>query len=150
MALTNALWASDDDGTTWCPSLPPMPTGRSSPTVVNTRDPEYLVVAGGKGGVDVKNSLTRCVKVEVFANGQWFTVKSLTDEVGSGAVLNGYLYLHSTSKKIAYCSLQSLLNACRSKVEYTSDGKEILPHVWNRFVAPPGKIHRPLPDIFIK
>ena len=136
-ALTNALWVSEDDGITWQTSLPPMPTRRSSPTVVNTQDPEYLVVAGGEGGVVNGDWNTVTVKVEVFANGQWFTVQSLPNIVSGGAVLNGYLYLLTDHGFIIHCTLESLLHACRKKVEYTIDDEEILPQVWKRFVALP-------------
>ncbi len=44
---TNKLWTSPNGGLDWVESLPPMPTSRWSPSVVNTGTPECLIVAGG-------------------------------------------------------------------------------------------------------
>ena len=57
---SNKLWMYDDD--TWHCSLPPMPTCRDDPAVVNTGTPEYLVVAAGGNAAKV---------VDVLVGRQW-------------------------------------------------------------------------------
>lgn len=71
---TNKLFWSED-GKNWQPLLPPMPTKRFLPAVVNTRSPEYLVVAGGTRAVG-SNSLSTDV-VEVLKEGVWFALRPL-------------------------------------------------------------------------
>jgi hypothetical protein len=88
-----------DDGYSWNTSLPPMPTARWWPTVVNTGTPEYLLVAGGHP----------CGKVvEVFMEGQWWSLPSLPcpyyGYMNPATIHGGTLHICG-----AYCDLQSLL-----------------------------------------
>lgn len=46
--ITDKLWMLDA-GDNWCESLPPVLTARQASVAVNTRHPEYLIVAGGEG-----------------------------------------------------------------------------------------------------
>jgi hypothetical protein len=97
---TNKVWVSDD-GYSWNTSLPPMPTARRWPTVVNTGTPEYLLVAGGDP----------CEKVvEVFMEGQWWSLLSLSYNIlpyhdyTPATIHGGTLHICN-----AYCDLQALL-----------------------------------------
>ena len=50
----NELWTLSDDRTEWVhtDALPPMPTARWSPSVVNAGTPECLIIAGGTNRCD--------------------------------------------------------------------------------------------------
>ena len=103
--FTNKVWVSDD-GYSWNTSLPPMPTERAWPAVVNTGTPEYLIVAGG---------LT--TEVEVLMDGQWWTAESLPCRplYNCGHIIhNGNLYLQGFGCTIMYSNLQALLASCNS------------------------------------
>lgn len=68
------LWASDD-GMDWQQSLPPMQYRRICPAVLNTGDPEYLVVVGG-GRCGYAEDECHCDdKVEVLIEEQWWTLQ---------------------------------------------------------------------------
>jgi hypothetical protein len=102
---TNKVWVSDD-GYSWNTSLPPMPTARMWPTVVNTGTPEYLLVAGGHPSFLV---------VEVLMEGQWWSLPSLpyyqphSSYLISATIHGGTLHIGG-----AYCDLQSLLASCQT------------------------------------
>lgn len=69
---TNNLWSSST-GRSWFRSLPPMPTKRCWCTAVNTRIPEYLIVAGGRGEDDSDELNV----VEVLSENQWSVIQPL-------------------------------------------------------------------------
>ena len=62
---TNKVWVSDD-GSKWESSLPPLPTARKDPLVVNTGSPEYLIVIGA----EERN-------VDVLMGEQWMSAQPL-------------------------------------------------------------------------
>ena len=106
--ISNKLWVYDNDA--WHCSLPPMPTGRQGPVVVNTGAPEYLVVAGGYGhGNPVE-------VVEVLMEGQWVSCAPLYSKPRDGCIHNGNLYFScyrsSVVSSVVYCQLESLVKAC--------------------------------------
>jgi hypothetical protein len=116
---TNKVWVSDD-GYSWNTSLPPMPTARMWPTVVNTGTPEYLLVAGGDPSRDKV--------VEVLMEGQWWSLPSLpyTHFVYGAATIHGRT-LHISG---VYCDLQALLasrQAPNNTVRSDPDG------LWSEF-----------------
>lgn len=104
---TNKVWVSDDGVTPWQALLPPMQTKRCSPTVANTGDPEYLVVAGGSAR-----------EVEVLVGQQWVSIVPLPSvaRAVNNTLHNGNLYftasLPGPSNWVVYCRLQALVNAC--------------------------------------
>lgn len=77
---SDKLWVSDD-GVHWQSSLPPMPTKCMLPLVVNTQNPEYLVVAGGSTAENrtqpLSNTKLPIDTVEVFAKEQWSQLQAL-------------------------------------------------------------------------
>ena len=101
--LTNKLWVYDNDA--WHCSLPPMPTGREYPVVVNSGTPEYLVVAGGD----------HCAQpievVEVLIEGQWVSCAPLYSKPSDGGIHNGNLYFNCERNPVVYCQLESLVKA---------------------------------------
>ena len=130
---TNKLWVSDDDGLTWQQSLPPMPTPRVGPAVVNTGTPEYLIVAGGDHVLKQNHwNLYRCPAVEVLVEEVWVTVTSLPSFNGEWGfscsikhtLHGGSLYLSINgpggvfisdirSGCIAYCGVKTLISEVR-------------------------------------
>ena len=121
--LTNKLWVYDND--TWHCSLPPMPTGRSMPTVVNTGTPKYLVVAGGcqyAQPIEV---------VEVLMEGQWVSCAPLYSKPRYGSIHNGNLYFSCERNSVVYCQLESLVKACVQPDGVSDSGK-----LWNRLPVP--------------
>jgi hypothetical protein len=90
---TNKVWVSDD-GYSWNTSLPPMPTARVWPGVVNTGTPEYLLVVGGHPCEEV---------VEVLMEGQWWSLP-YTYYHGLATIHCGTLHIRAV-----YCDLQALL-----------------------------------------
>ena len=107
---SNKLWVYDNDA--WHCSLPPMPTGRKYPVVVNTGTPEYLVVAGGYKTLESDIDIAIEV-VEVSTEGQWVSCPPLyTAPVATGALHNGNLYFSFDKDFVEYCQLESLVKAC--------------------------------------
>ena len=103
---SNKLWVYDNDA--WHCSLPPMPTGRKYPVVVNTGTPEYLVVAGGYP------YHADPIEVEVLMEGQWVSCAPLYSKPRHGAgIHNGNLYFSCPDRdSVVYCQLESLVKAC--------------------------------------
>ena len=66
MNSTNQIWSSENS-TNWQTSLPPLPTQRNSPCVVNTSNPEYLVVV---------SSVTIPFRVHILVGESWLTVRT--------------------------------------------------------------------------
>ena len=104
------------DGITWEPILPPMPTRRSHPAVVNTGNPEYLVVAGGLS--EKAKPANMLDVVEVFIEGQWFAIKPLLIPcyIHRYCVHDGKLVfdIRARYRKYPniYCDLHTLLAHC--------------------------------------
>ena len=117
--LTSKVWSSDN-GIDWELSLPPLPTPRSSPSVVNTGSPEYLIVAGGAGDVGATH-------VDVLKGEQWMSAQPLP--WGCSGMLhtiynwNLYFSLYggygNKKSSILYCNVDSLL--ATTEPEYSSD-----------------------------
>ena len=108
---------SDDDGYSWNPSsLPPMPTGRKYPSVVNAGTPECLIVAGGSANNN--SSFTACTAVEVLMEEQWWTIAPPPYDQGPSNIMlslhNGNLYICSNghSGSIFYCDPKALIASC--------------------------------------
>ena len=84
------LWASED-GTKWqqSESLPPLLRACYRCTVINTGNPEYLIIAGGCN--EYRALDTVCVLIE----GQWFLLKHFPEPCGqiSFTIYNGNLFL---------------------------------------------------------
>ena len=118
--ITNKLWTSDD-GMDWVPSLPPMPTARSWVSVVNTRSPECLVVAGG----EKPGKSGRVSTVEVLIEEQWYTVQPLPKRclIYDSAVHDGKVFFYAWVNHHTYqCDLNSLISSCT----HPDVGKEAL------------------------
>jgi hypothetical protein len=99
---TNALLSLS--GSSWEEILPPMPTNRMKPAVVNT--PTHLVVAGGEiTTVDVLNTETL----------QWFKASSLPGRIYSPQITacDGCVYL-SDQGGLFSCSVKKLLKSSKS------------------------------------
>ena len=135
---SNKLWVYDNDA--WHCSLPPMPTGRQYPVVVNTGTPEYLVVAGGW-----QYSIARNIEVvEVLVEGQWVSCAPLYSNPRDGCIHNGNLYflinniLISNCQKssMVYCQLESLVKACVQPDGVSDTGK-----LWNCLPDPDAYIY---------
>ena len=120
---SNKLWVYDNDA--WHCSLPPMPTGRKCPVVVNTGTPEYLVVAGG---YQYAGSI---VVVEVLVEGQWVSCAPLYSKPRDGCIHNGNLYFSCQGSSVVYCQLESLVKAC-----VQPDGVSDTGDLWNFLPGP--------------
>ena len=123
---SNKLWVYDNDA--WHCSLPPMPTGRKHPVVVNTGTPEYLVVAGG-----YQIYYADPIKVvEVLMEGQWVSCAPLYSKPRDGCIHNGNLYFSCQGSSVVYCQLESLVKACVQPdgVSDTGDLWNFLPDVY--------------------
>ena len=111
--VSNKLWTSDT-GHEWQSSLPPMPTPRCNVSVVNTINPECLVVAGV--------FLTKQTAVEMLIDKHWATIEiplGLTSLFGS-TLHNGKLYLNY-SQTMYYCDVE-LLVSCTQPVRTNQSG----------------------------
>lgn len=107
-------WSLSSNGITWQPSLLPMPTKRYSSAVVNTGNPEYLVVAGGLGESDEALDV-----VEVLIEGNWFVVKPLpiSCRIKDYCFHDRKLFLNPASIEpfifsVVYCKIKTLLAHC--------------------------------------
>ena len=131
---TNQLWVSAD-GSSWKQSLPPMRFKRHMTSAVNSSgNPECLVVAGG-----ITETMFECEwsnTVEVFIDGEWFTVKSLPGHpvykprsfIHNGTLIIGDEYSCCLR---CYCHMESLLASCFQSQE---DKKGL--QVWKKFHHP--------------
>ena len=115
------VWVSEDDGYSWTPSLPLMPTERNyGPSTLNPGStPECLIVTGGLGDARNFSQYTACTAVEVLMEGQWWTVPPLpyiADPTRMHLTLHGgnlYVYGDGHSGSIFYCDLQALIASCK-------------------------------------
>ena len=124
--FTNIVWMSND-GKSWKSPLPPLSTFRTSPLVVNTGNPEYLVVVGG-----IIFNEAVLDTVEVLIDEQWSAVESLPRPHHSLGLTfhNGNLLLMGW-EHVLYCRLESLLAACAS----SNDGEQ-REDLWKKFKVP--------------
>ena len=116
------------DGKTWQYSFPPLPTRRAHPMVVPVgRNPEYLVVAGGRDYCDYSSELEYLPTVEVLAEGQWYTLQSFPDPCGVGnhCFHNGKLFM-TLPHTVFFCKVETLLAQCTECVA----GKEPRSPLW--------------------
>ena len=125
---TDLLFTSDT-GLQWQPSLPPMPTKRSSTSSVSTTSPEVLVVAGGEG-----SGRRRLNVVELLLGDQWSTADPLPTPCNSmhTTLYDGNLYFMGGTGQgnTAYtCSYTSLISSCGTNT--TTDRP-----LWRQFKAP--------------
>ena len=108
---TDKVWmlqgTENDD---WDTSLPPMPTKRLLPAVVNsgTTESECLIVAGGLTRGRLLNT------VEVLKEEQWTKIPPIpyTSKSLNHTIHNGILYL-ATGKGVNTCNLQELIALCK-------------------------------------
>ena len=126
--LSNKLWVYDNDA--WHCSLPPMPTSRQHPVVVNTGTPEHLVVTGGY-------QYARPIEVvEVLMEGQWvscaplYTLSTLNQEMVVFTMVTS-TSVNSHNSSVVYCQLQSLVKAC-----VRPDGASHTGELWNYLSVP--------------
>lgn len=117
---TNKVWVSDE-GTNWSLSLPPMPTKRYRPCLVNTGSPEYLVIAGGFEDSRCKAERNSTVlEVEVLVGKKWLMIQPLPKPYYyclGPLVHNGILYLNLVDRSKAsisyiYCKMETLVGVC--------------------------------------
>ena len=125
---TNLLFTSDTE-LQWQPSLPPMPTKRSSTSSVSTRSPEVLVVAGGWGSGERKLNV-----VELLLGDQWSTVDPLPAPCFymCSTLHDGNLYFMGGGLQgdtVYTCSCTSLISSCGTNT--TTDRP-----LWRQFKAP--------------
>ena len=123
------LLLTSDTGLQWQPSLPPMPTKRSSTSSVSTRSPEVLVVAGGKG-----SGGRRLDVVELLLGDQWSTVDPLPASCYymQSTLHDGNLYFmrgEGQGYTVYTCSCTSLISSCGTNT--TTDRP-----LWRQFKAP--------------
>ena len=126
--FTDLLFTSDT-GLQWQPSLPPMPTKRSSTSLVSTRSPEVLVVAGGHGLGGSKLNV-----VELLLGDQWSTVDPLPTPCSEmhTTLHEGNLYFMGgmgQGATIYTCTYTSLIASCGNNT--TTDRP-----LWRQFKAP--------------
>lgn len=130
---TNQLWVrTGSGGGDWNQTLPPMPTKRFSPLAVNTahaglENPEYLVVAGGRGVSYTLYGYTQEDAVEVLVGGQWSTLQPLptpSHNLGSAFhTKNWFVRSRSDtchSSQLHYCKVESLIASAMQ-----SHGKDV-------------------------
>ena len=119
-------------GQVWKPSLPPMPTKRCATSLVSTRSPEVLVVAGGRGSNDENLDV-----VEVLQGDKWLTVDPLpTPASWMRSTLNdgNICFMRLEDSTVITCSCTSLISSC-SKFSGNSFTDRPL---WQQFKAPGG------------
>ena len=114
----NDLWTLTNKKTKpWQNTLPPMFTPRSESTAFNTRSfdpekPEYLMVAGGVGYMNLPVSL-----VEVLVEGRWLSLCPLPKPCFQVRVAYHYSIVYLIGGLGSYycevfCKLDSLITAC--------------------------------------
>lgn len=131
--VTNELLTSSN-GNSWKPTLPPMPTKRTSCSALTTRNPEYIIVAGGD-----KSDYLPSGNVEVLVEQQWATVQALPKKfydikftIHSAKIylLGGFGQDHNM---IYWCDMKSLVSICKESLEKDSTKPSPL---WSRFAIP--------------
>ena len=132
MNSTNQIWSSEN-GTNWQTSLPPLSTHHNSPRVVNTGNPEYLVVV---------SSVTIPFRVHILVGEIWLTVPQplprylKTQDITYHA---GTLYFISAYSG-CYSNLQTLIESCALTGTETQN-------LWTPFPLPIGDRIRNLQSI---
>ena len=133
--LTNRLLTSTT-GRQWEPSLPPMPTKRYYTSLVSTRSPEVLVVAGG-----YDSNFKELDVVEVLHGDKWLMVEHLpapANRMPSTFLHDGKIcfmkrgYLEDGT--VFTCSCTSLISSCSKSSGNSSTDRPL----WQQFQAPGG------------
>ena len=132
-AATNQLLTSTT-GRQWKSSLPPMPTKRYWSSVVSTRSPKVLVVAGGLGSnhedLDV---------IEVLQGNEWLVVDSLPVPAGEmiSTLHDGklcFMRRGDQDSTVFTCSCTSLISSCSKSSGKSSTDRPL----WRHFQGPGG------------
>lgn len=130
--VTNELLTSNN-GNSWKPTLPPMPTKRTSCSAITTRNPECIIVAGGE-----KSDYIPSGNVEVFLEQQWSSVQALpkkfydikfTIHCAKIYLLGGFGQDHNM---IYWCDVKALVITCKESLEKKSKPSPL----WSRFAIP--------------
>ena len=136
--FVNDVWFSDD-GSHWHQSkaVPPLPVVCGVPGVVNTGDPEYLIVAGGytpRNEADDVDADTATDKVFVLIEDQWSSLQPLAVPCSFVRCTyhSGNVYLLSNGICI-YCKMTALLSACDSARMGNSGDTSL---VWKKMKVP--------------
>lgn len=107
---TDKVWMMQGARGDWDTSLPPMPTKRLLPAVINsgTSESECLIVAGGLIHGQLLNT------VEVLKEEQWTKIPPLpyTCKNLNHTIHNGILYLIAGRSGVNTCNLQALVALC--------------------------------------
>ena len=128
---TDLLFTSDT-GLQWHSSLPPMPTKRSYTSSVNSRSPEFVVVAGGQGSGSRELDI-----VEMLLGDHWSTVDPLPAPCYDmhATLHNGNMYFMGGDGQgdIVYtCNCHSLISSCEKSSSDTTANTPL----WGQFKAP--------------
>lgn len=130
--VTDKLLTSKN-GTTWKPTLPPMPTKRTYCSAITTQNPECIIIAGGE-----RSDYTPCGYVEVYVDQQWSAVQSLPKKFydikftlhGSKIyLLGGFGQDHNM---IYWCDVKTLVSTSKEALEKNCKP----PPLWSRFAIP--------------
>ena len=124
---TNLLFTSDT-GLQWQPSLPPMPTKRSSTASVSTRSPEVLVVAGGESSRGLKLDV-----VELLLGDQWSTADPLPTPCYymCSTLHDGNLYFMGGGLFVTECTC-----SCTSLISSHGNNTTTDRPLWRQFKGP--------------
>ena len=137
---TNKVWVSDD-GSKWEPSLPPLPIAHEKPLVVNTGNPEYLIVIGGRINEE-------SIDVHVLIGEQWMWAQPLplnssrrprsncSVKFSAHTIHNWNLLILRRLTPSFYCNLDTLLATVT--FEKTSNSSKSL---WRVFEMPSSSYH---------
>ena len=117
---TSNLYSLENGGTKWRKLLPPMPTARNSPATVTT--PTHLIVAGG----NAKYVSLPTVEILDTSSLQWSSASSSPEALESPhlSLCGKHLYL-SQNDTIFSCSVEELLESCKTASTKRSDGDSV-------------------------
>ena len=119
-------------GEDWQPSLPPMPTKRSSTSSVSAGSPEVIIVAGGMG-----SDGSALYTVEVLLGNQWSTAHPLPTpsyDMRSSLHEGNFYFTGGVEQEntIYTCSCTSLIASCG----LTGNDTSTTTSVWRELEAP--------------
>ena len=134
---TNQLFSltGEGSGRRWTEKFPPMPTKRSGTTALCIET--ALIVAGGKN--DKLSGIYELQTVEVMSTEtvQWSTAADLPQPslwYAPASVCGDHVYILGKSNKLYTCSLQALLQSCKS---FLASLRNRGARVWKEVAAPP-------------